>query len=127
MAEDTEQPEKLAPEGGFRYRKGVWWPLWALLMVPFLGVFLPLYRFVRAEVNWKAAWMTVAVFEALLMFAEYYSLQRGHWVYNESRIFGPKIFGIPIEEPLIYYLFSPLIIISIFHGVLKYRRKRSAA
>lgn len=120
MPEPEPKPEKLTLKGWFTYRRGIWWPLWALLMVPFLFVFLPLYRFVKKDVHWKAAWLTVAVVEVVLMTAESYSLKRGHWVYNEARIFGPRIFGVPIEEPLLYYLFSPLIIISMFHAVKKF-------
>ncbi len=122
MTDDDKQPKR-QPDGKFEYKKGTWWPLWALFMVPFLLVFKPLYSFVKKEVNWKAAWLTVLVFEAVMMAAEYYSLKRGHWVYNENRIFGPKVFGVPIEEPLLYYLFSPLILISLFHFFKKKLQK----
>ena len=118
MAESDDSPIE-RKNGRFEYAKGKWVPWWALLFIPFLVVFGPLYRFVKTEVNWKAAWLTVLVCEAVMMVAEWYSLKRGHWVYNEQRIFGPKVFGIPIEESLLYYLFSPLIIISIYHGVKK--------
>lgn len=112
------------PDGGFEWKKGKWWPLWSLFMVPFLLVFLPLYRAVRQEVNWFAAWGTVLVFEAIMLPAEWYALRRGHWVYNEQRIWGPKIFGIPIEEPLLYYLFSPLILICLMHFIrMKLQKK----
>lgn len=119
IPEDDEQDVTTDASGRFTFRKGKWAPLWALFMVPFLVIALPLYRFVRAEVDWAAAWITVIVFEALLMPVEWYSLGRGHWVYNEARILGPKVFGIPIEEPLLYYLFSPIIIICIFHAFRK--------
>lgn len=111
--------------GGFEYNKGKWWPLWGLFMVPFLFLLKPLIRIVREDVNWKAAWLTVITFEIVLMGAEYAALQRGHWVYNEARIFGPKIFGIPIEEPLIYYLFAPIFIVCLFHAVNKYLIKKT--
>jgi lycopene cyclase domain-containing protein len=118
MFDDCGRPFR-SQEGEFQFRSGRWKPLWALLMIPYLVLFVPLLRYVRGTVNWKAAWITVAIFEALLMPAERYSLRRGHWVYNESRILGPKVFGVPVEEPLLYYLFSPLIIISIFHAFRK--------
>lgn len=112
------QPAPRRDAGGrFVYRRGEKRPLWALLLVPFLAVSLPLVRSVRGRVNWAAAWATVGVFEAALLAAEYYSLQRGHWVYNESRIWGPKVFGIPIEEPLLYYLFPPFFVIALFHFI----------
>lgn len=106
-------------DGTFSYRKGKWWPLWSLLLVPFLIILIPLYRAVREDINWKATWLTVLVFEAVLLPAEWYALTRGHWVYNEARIWGPKIFGIPIEEPLLYYFFSPIFLICLLHLVLR--------
>jgi lycopene cyclase domain-containing protein len=112
--------------GTFHFRQGAWTPLWALLMVPYLVLWLPLCRLVGRSVDWKAGWITVLIFEALLMPAERYSLRRGHWVYNESRILGPKVFGVPIEEPLLYYLFSPLIIISIFHAFRSFFARKAA-
>lgn len=124
MATEDEDQVTQDEKGAFTWKKGKWAPLWALFMVPFLLVALPLYRWVRTEVSWAAAWITVAVFEMLLMPVEWYSLGRGHWVYNEARILGPKIFGIPIEEPLLYYLFSPLIIICIYHAFLKWGERK---
>lgn len=116
---DKAPIEKLTLKGWFSYRRGTWWPLWALFLVPFMFVFWPLYKWVRAEVNWKAAWISVLIFEVILMIAESYAIKRGHWVYNENRIFGPKVFGVPIEEPLLYYLFCPLMVICIYHGYRK--------
>lgn len=110
---------KRAADGSFDYKKGKWWPLWAIFMIPFLLIFKPLYKYVKDAVNWKAAWATVLLCEVVLMTAEWYSLKRGHWVYNEARILGPKVFGVPIEEPLLYYLFSPLIIISLMESIRK--------
>ena len=106
-------------DGGFRYREGAWYPAWALLLVPFIGLGLALCRVVGKAVDWKAALGAVMVFEAVVLPAESRCLRRGHWIYNESRILGPRVFGVPVEEPALYYLFSPLIIISIFHGFLK--------
>jgi lycopene cyclase domain-containing protein len=116
---DAERLVKRTPDGGYRYKEGRWYPAWAMLLVPFMLLGLILRRFVGKSVDWKAALGTVLVFETLLLPAESHSLKRGHWVYNESRILGPRIFGVPIEEPALYYLFSPLIIILIFHGYLQ--------
>ncbi len=102
---------------GFHFNRGHRFGWWAFLFLPFLIVFKILYKVVKEDVNWKAAWATVLLFELLFIPTEWYHLQRGHWVYNEAKILGPKIFGLPIEEPLLYMLFSPLIIISIFHAV----------
>jgi lycopene cyclase domain-containing protein len=106
-------------DGGFRYEEGKWHPAWALLMLPFILAALPLLRYAGKKVDWKATAFTVIIFEALLVPAEHLALKRGHWVYNESRILGPRIFNVPVEEPFLYYLFSPLIILLIFHSFLK--------
>ncbi|MFN0118738.1 MAG: lycopene cyclase domain-containing protein [Elusimicrobiota bacterium] len=112
------------PESGFSYRRGNWNPLWAIFSLPFLFVMIPLYRLIKHEVNLKAAFSSIAVFEVVLLIAEHYALMHGHWVYNEARILGPKVFGIPIEEPLIYYFFCPFMVIMMFHAVKKYLLKK---
>jgi lycopene cyclase domain-containing protein len=105
--------------GEYRYREGRWFPAWALLMVPFVVMALPLLRYAGGRMNWKSLGFTIAIFEGLLVPVERLCLKRGHWVYNESRLLGPRIFGVPIEEPLIYYLLSPVIILLIFQSFLK--------
>ena len=119
MPETEPQPEKqpspCSLKKAFTYVRGKWWPAWAALAAPFLLLLLYLYRIARREVCWKAAWATVIVFELTVFPAEYCSLIRGHWIYNEARILGPKILGVPIEEPLIYYLFPPIFVIVLMH------------
>ncbi len=112
---DPNQSDVKKTSKGFEYTKGKWVPWWAILFIPFLILLEIIYRPVKNFVNWRAAALTVLVFELVSMSAEKYELSRGHWVYNEARILGPKFLGVPIEEPLLYYLFSPLVIICIFH------------
>lgn len=120
-------PEPRTPsseEAGHRefptYRRGRWWPVFAILFLPFIILFRFLYPAIKHEINWRAMIATILYFEIFMLFAEHYNLKRGHWVYNEARIFGPKIFGIPIEEPLIYYWFPGLVVIAV---MLAIRRK----
>src|SRR5688572_7576276 len=83
-------------------------------MLPFaflMALFAPL---VRGRVHWMACALTVALFEIVMLCVEHASILRGHWVYNEHRILGPLVWGIPIEEPLIYYLLPPIFIVMIF-------------
>ncbi|MDE2290726.1 MAG: lycopene cyclase domain-containing protein [Elusimicrobia bacterium] len=89
---------------------------WDILYLPFLAAFWWLYHAFRRRVSWRAAWLTVLVFEGVVFPAEVFSVHRGHWVYNEARILGPRLLGVPIEEPLLYYLFSPLIIVTVFEA-----------
>ena len=93
------------------YRRGRWWPAFALLLAPFMLIFKFILPPVKEHLNWRAALGTIFIFEALMLGVEHVSVKRGHWVYNEARILGPKLFGIPIEEPLLYYWFPPLLVI----------------
>ncbi|HRY29247.1 MAG TPA: hypothetical protein P5079_04325 [Elusimicrobiota bacterium] len=111
-----EHIQPLPPEGKKKeefptYRRGAWWPAFSLLLLPFLFLFKPFYSVARKELNGRAALATILCFETFMLFAEHYSLKRGHWVYNEARIWGPKVFGVPLEEPLLYYWFPGLFVI----------------
>ena len=110
----------------FPYSSGEWCPLWALLFLPFLGWLLVLVRQAGHLVNWKAAYCTAVVFEFVLGATEVFSVHRGHWVYNEARIWGPRLFYVPIEEHLLYYFFSSLIVIAAFHAVREALARRGA-
>ncbi len=124
MPSNDEKPRARETSKGFEYTKGKWVPWWAILFIPFLVLLQILHRHIKGQVNWRAAWLTVLIFEVMCMAAESYQLSRGHWVYNEARILGPKVFGVPIEEPLLYYLFSPLVIICIFHTIKSWIAKK---
>ena len=106
------------------YASGAWWPAWALFITPFLAVFFFMYRAFKEDVNWRAAFATVALFEVVVFPWEHYALARGHWVYNAARILGPKWWGVPIEEPLLYYFFSPLIMITVMQAIQKAFHKK---
>ena len=107
------------------YHRGKRFPWWATLLLPFLLLLAVLYRIVRERVNWKAAAATIGVFELVVFPAEVFSVWRGHWVYNDARIWGPKILNVPIEEPLLYYVFPPLIVITAFCAIrMLLERKR---
>lgn len=99
------------------YARGKKWPAWALLAIPFVAVMIPLYQAAKREVHWRACVLAVLVFEAIMIPVEHNSIVRGHWVYNENRILGPLVWGIPIEEPLIYYLFPPIFVILVYECI----------
>ncbi len=92
------------------------WPASVVLAAPFFLFVIPLYRAARERVNWKAAAALVATFEVLMFFAEFFSVSRGHWIWNPNRTLGPTVFGIPIEEPLLYYWFPPLFVVILMHA-----------
>ena len=96
------------------YARGARFPAWLLLAVPFILIMIPLFQAARTKVKWLACGATVLVFEILMMVVEHNSIVREHWIYNENRILGPLVWGIPIEEPLIYYFFPPVFAILLF-------------
>lgn len=125
MPEEKESdPERAAPGGAPRYEAGKKFAWWGTLLLPFLLILLPLYRALREEVDLKAALATVLLFEVVVFPAEAFSVWRGHWVYNEARIWGPRLFGVPLEEPLLYYVFPALIVITSFHAIRRALARR---
>jgi len=106
---------------------GTWWPASAALAVPFILLRNVLRRSAAGQINWRAAVLTVVIFECLMIVAEHYSLSRGHWVYNKARLLGPKIWGVPIEEPLIYYWLGPFFTITLWGAVRHHLKKNQMA
>ncbi len=111
-------------EGVFTYKKGVWWPATILLVLPFMLIIKPMYEAVKKKMNWKAMLATIAIFEVVMLLSEHYAIRCGLWVWNESRILGPKIGNIPIEEPFLYYWFGPFLTIVIMLFVEKKLTKK---
>lgn len=91
------------------------WPATVILAVPFMLLFVPLYKAAKTRVNWRAALAMVATFEILMICAELFSVSRGHWIWNPNRTLGVMFFGVPIEEPLLYYWFPPLFVVVLMH------------
>lgn len=103
------------------------WPASVLLAAPFFLLVVPLYRAARERVNWRAALALIATFEALMFCAEIFSVSRGHWIWNPNRTLGPTVFGVPIEEPLLYYWFPPLFVVLMMHAFEGWFEKRGKA
>ncbi len=102
------------------------WPASVILAAPFVFILIPLYKAARQRVNWKAALAMIATFEALMICAEIFSVSRGHWIWNPNRVLGPMFFGVPIEEPLLYYWFPPLFVVLMMHAFEFFFIKRAA-
>lgn len=101
-------------DGAPAYRRGAWFPAWALLALPFVLVMIWLWPLVRRRVRWAGCALAVMVFEVVMLPVEHQAILRGHWVYNDARILGPLVWGIPVEEPLLYYLLPPILVIMVF-------------
>lgn len=100
------------------------WPASVILAAPFFFLVIPLYKAAKERVNWKAAIALICTFEVLMFFAEFFSVSRGHWIWNPNRTLGPTVFGIPIEEPLLYYWFPPLFVVILMHAFEGFFAKR---
>ena len=112
-------------QGIFRYARGARWPAWFLLALPFILIFCFVFCKIRKDINWPAAIGMIVLSETMLMIVEHISVTRGHWVYNESRILGMRIWGVPVEEPLIYYWIPQLFVVGTMLIILKHLRKKA--
>lgn len=112
-----EDKSHLSGPDGPKFTTTKRFPLTVILAAPFFLIIIPLYKAARHSVNWAAAAAMILTFEALMFAAEFFSVSRGHWVWNPDRIVGPTIFGIPIEEPLLYYWFPPLFVVVLMHAL----------
>ena len=90
---------------------------WPVMLGPFVPFIAWLHKKIRRAgvVNGRALALTIAFFCFVMLVVEHQAVLKGHWVYAENRIWGPRIFGtIPIEE-LLYYSLGPLFVIFFFH------------
>ncbi|MBD3322892.1 MAG: hypothetical protein GF350_17475 [Chitinivibrionales bacterium] len=119
-----EYPVTIDSAGKPSYARGARRPWWMIIAVPFIVLMIFLKNHVK-NICWKSTLLLVLLFEFTLLFVEHNSVMIGHWVYNKNAIVGIEIWEIPIEEPLIYYLFPPVFVVMIFHlFVSHFERKR---
>jgi hypothetical protein len=96
------------------YERGGKWPAWFAIAIPFLAIMPFLFRHVRS-LCWGAALTLILFFEITTIFVEHHAVIMGHWVYNTAKLIGPTVWNVPIEEPLIYYLFPPVFTVLVLH------------
>jgi len=120
MPEENKENPYISEEDRKRREGQKKWPATVILAAPFFFILVPLWKAAKERVNWPAAIAMIFTFEALMLGAEYFSVSRGHWVWNPNRTIGPTVFGIPIEEPLLYYWFPPLFMVVLMHALDKY-------
>ena len=115
---DENKPAPAAAPGVKR------WPASVLLTVPFFFIAAPLYSLTKKHVNWRAAGLMIATFSVIAFVAGHFSVVRQHWIWNPARTLGPTVWGVPIEEPLLYYWFPPLFVVLLFHAVEDWLKRR---
>ncbi len=82
------------------YSRGKKAPVWIWVAVFVIIFGAVLYRFFRG--SWKAVLATTLIFLCIAYPNELYSLHSGFWVYNQNRMLGPWVLGVPIEEWIMY-------------------------
>lgn len=90
-------PESSSPS---KYKRGTKFPVWIWVVAFVLVALAVAYVFFRG--SWKAVLATTAVFVCVAYPNELYSLSQGYWVYNQNRMIGPWLFGVPVEEWAMY-------------------------
>lgn len=85
---------------GAHYERGRKFPTWVVVASAVTLFAAALYRHFRG--SWPALISTVLVFFCIAYPNELYSLHNGLWVYNQKRIFGFWLFGVPVEEWFMY-------------------------
>ena len=115
MPAAAPEPEIVLAEDSIpAYVRGAAWPAWLYVAIPGIILMFVLYQSARRQIRWFSLLVTFGLFEAMLLVAEHNSVLRGHWVYNTSRILGPKLWGVPIEEPLLWYSVPVFVVIFLF-------------
>lgn len=100
------------------------WPATVILVAPFFFIVAPFYKAAKKSLNWPAALAMIATFEIVMFACEIMSVSRGHWVWNPNRTLGPTVFGVPVEEPLLYYWFPPLFVVLLMLSIENYLKEK---
>jgi lycopene cyclase domain-containing protein len=111
------------------YLRGVACPVWLLIAMPFLLAMIFLIRKVHKRFNLRATIAMVFFSETMLILWVHHAILNQNWVYNKARILGPLIWGIPIEEPLIYYWAPQVFVVGTMlyiHSKLRKAKRRAA-
>lgn len=76
----------------------------ALLLLATVGCSLTWDRLIDLA-RTRAFWVSILLFTLYCSVIEWIALSRGWWAFNESRIIGWKLFGVPIEELALFPVF----------------------
>jgi len=95
----------------------------------FILMFLPasvLVYFVRDTLEFKPLLLVVLFSFLLGGIFDIWAVKQGKkdkfyiWEYNSKTILGYKLFGVPIEDFLLFLVITPILIISVWEGLKKY-------
>lgn len=109
MTNQIDQPKGRA--GNYSYKKGpkgLFWFWWLVAFTVFVVTSLP---WIWKQIHWRALLVSSAIFIAMMFAGESLALHYGWWVWNEHQLLGPKVFLIPIEEFLAYFIIIPFMVV----------------
>lgn len=96
--------------GSIRYASGrkrlylIWWVVGVLAQI---AACLPA---AWKHLRWRALAWTSLGFIALMFCVETLALYWGWWIWNEQLLWGPKVWLVPLEEFLLYFLVVPSVV-----------------
>ncbi len=85
-----------------RFSSGRYFPGWAMAVGPFFFTALVAFRKFFRSIHIPALFFTFVINMSTYLLWEYNAIVRGHWVYNDQRILGPRLGVTPIEELFLY-------------------------
>ena len=90
---------------------------WAVMGAPFIGLSWFLFQIIKGKkvLNYPALGLTVFIFAASMGFVEKHAIEFKHWIFIPGHTLPIPLWGIPIEEFVIYYVFGPTCTIFLFH------------
>lgn len=94
---------KYTPDAGTgKYRAGARKLVYIWLQVAIVASIALMSRYSKDD--WKAVGWTTLVFFATAFPNELYALSQGFWLYNERKLLGIYLFGVPVEGFAMYFI-----------------------
>ena len=102
-------------------------PIYALFLTAILLIILSLnhyYKFHLFSMKWAGILAGFGVISLPFILWDIIATRDGHWAFNEKFILGPKIFGLPIEE-LLFFFMVPVVMLVVWYLVrLRVKERR---
>lgn len=90
---------------------------WIVMGIPFTLLVFKMHKLIehRRVLSYRSLGLTLGVFYLAMTFVEHLAILNQYWVYDYSRLWGPKLWEIPIEEFLLYYWLGPTFVAVLYH------------
>ena len=88
--------------GFFTYARGLYFPGWTITVLAFVVASFLLIKSSYRKLNGWALVLCYLISNLMYLLVEYNGICRGHWVWNDQKIWGPKLGVIPLEELGLY-------------------------